>query len=102
METVFSWWGLIVVAVVAAGYAVFRWEHAKTVAAALMIRAEKEARARALATGEAKLVWVAETSYPYLPGVVRIVVSPMLWKKIVQALWDAAKRWAEKQPVPKI
>lgn len=100
MEMIARWWGLLAVAAAAGLYAAVRWEHAKTVAAALMIRAEKEARERLLATGEDKLRWVAETSYPYLPAAFRLVVSRELWVKVVQAVWDAGKRWAKRQPDP--
>lgn len=94
-DLVSHWWGLLIVAAVAIVWASRNWSRAKQVALSFIFLAEERAEELALNTGQDKFEWAVTYSYPYLPGAVRAFVSFPMYRTILQALFDQAKKWAQ-------
>lgn len=98
-------WGLLVIAAVAVFYFVTHRKVAIAYAVSRiktgMLAAEKAAETLVLTNGQAKLAWVVDKGYDYLPAAVRLFVSKPLFAALIQREFNVAVAWAEKhiQPV---
>jgi hypothetical protein len=103
MQFIIQYWGIILVVVLAALYAVFHYkqsyEFAKKVAIKFIFIAEKKAEDFLLTNGPAKLAWVVDKGYDLMPAGVRLIISKPLFKMIVQQLFDAAVELAKEHQI---
>jgi len=97
LEVVQNYWGIIVIIIAAAAYAVYDFEKFKKRVAALIFVAEERAEEYALKKGEEKFEWVARNGYPYLPKWLKYIISEDAFKAIIQHVFNNIVKWAEKE-----
>lgn len=97
MEFVSNYWGIIVVILAAAIYALYDFEKFKKRVVALIFVAEERAEEYALKKGEEKFEWVARNGYQYLPKWLKFIISESAFKAIIQYIFDNIVKWAEKE-----
>lgn len=88
-----AYWGMVLVAVVFAVYAVFQRGQAKQIILSLMLRVEKEAEALALATGDAKFAFVVEKGWELLPTGAKVFLPKVLFIELARTLYEQAKKY---------
>lgn len=104
MNTIYSllgqYWGIVTIVV--AGLLYFGVDKtarktaikfAEKKAMTLMFGIEKKCEDFALQSGKDKFDWVVEKGYDLLPAPVRLIISPALFKTIVQGLHDDAVKF---------
>ncbi|MDI6840423.1 MAG: hypothetical protein QMD71_06230 [bacterium] len=96
-----SWWGLVVVVVAIAIYAIYDFSKAKKIIASMIFQAEERARGLALISGKTKFNWVKNNTYHLLPKWLRFVLSEEMYQALIQKVFDELKAWAKRQPLPK-
>lgn len=101
-DFIFSWWGLLVTAVIVVLYLVCDWQGAKARIRSLIFVAEEQARQFALATGKEKMAWVIANGYPFMPAWLKLVISETAFRGIVQYVFDKLVTWAELAKLSKL
>ncbi|MHB8125845.1 MAG: hypothetical protein ACYDEJ_09450 [Desulfitobacteriaceae bacterium] len=97
----FNYWVIVLIFVLFGAYWIFQRKKAEQILLGLMLRAEKEAEALLLQTGDQKFEWVIQKGWELLPEGARVFIPKLLFVEIAQTLYNKAKDYANLTDPPK-
>lgn len=86
---------IIILVVVAALFAIFEWQRAKTIAYSLMLQAKSLAKDAVLKSGKTQEDWVVKKAYQFLPKGFTIFISEENMRKMIHYLYSKAKDYLD-------
>lgn len=92
---IWDWRFVIIVLLVITVYAVFEWGKFKEGILSAMLMAKKKAKEMILNSGQEQEDWVVMKIYPCLPSVVKVVLSEVLFRKLIRCLYGKAKDYLD-------
>lgn len=91
-----TYWGILVVILGFSVFTIFQRQTAKKIILSLMLQIEKNAETLSLQTGETKFQFIVDKGYQLLPQSIRIFITPAMFTKMAQAIYDEAKGYVTK------